>query len=156
MSQNGIQIGAYGNKIMAINNFHNEYSWLSNFYPVEVVLDGHRYPSVEHAYVAAKTVNHNLRHTISLLPTPGKAKTYGRKHVALRTDWEEVKLSIMRNLLRQKFKGKYAYLSNLLLETYPQELIEGNHWNDTYWGVCNGEGENNLGKLLMEIREELR
>lgn len=47
-------------------------------------------------------------------------------------------------------------LRSQLLSTGTAELVEGNWWNDRYWGVCNGRGENHLGKILMRIREELK
>lgn len=84
----------------------------------------------------------------------GEAKKLGRT-VVLRPDWNEVKVSIMRNVLALKFRQN-PDLREKLLATGEAELIEGNHWKDTFWGVCNGVGENWLGKLLMELREELK
>jgi len=89
-----------------------------------------------------------------LLDTPGQAKKLG-KSIELRPDWEEIKIEVMRELLRQKFDITKHY--DLWLElhmTKPDELVEGNWWGDTFWGVCKGKGENHLGKLLMEIRYE--
>lgn len=86
--------------------------------------------------------------------TSGKCKAFG-KTMTIRSDWKQIKLKVMENLLRQKF-SQGTELSQKLLETYPKELIEGNTWNDTFWGVCNNVGKNNLGKLLMKIRRELR
>ena len=60
----------------------------------------------------------------------------------------------MKILLRQKFGD--AWLRAKLLATGDAELIEGNYWHDTFWGMCNGKGENHLGRLLMEVRSELR
>jgi ribA/ribD-fused uncharacterized protein len=134
-----------------INSFSGDYRFLSNFWPCSVMLDGEEYQTVEHAYVAAKVTDPTIRRQIQTCPTAGKAKQFGRK-VKLRADWDEVKLSVMEDLLRQKFSEKS--LLNRLLDTKDHELIEGNHWNDTFLGVCNGVGDNNLGKLLMKIREE--
>ena len=47
-------------------------------------------------------------------------------------------------------------LGNKLLETGNQELVEGNTWGDIFWGVCNGKGQNWLGKILMMVRDEIR
>lgn len=135
-----------------INAFHGEHAFLSNFYPSPVTWDGVTYPTVEHAFQAAKTHNQEDRLAILTAATPGRAKKLGRK-VALRTDWEGIKLSVMRNLLEQKFKEDDLAL--WLAETDGEELVEGNHWGDTFWGVCGGIGENHLGKLLMGIREGL-
>lgn len=62
---------------------------------------------------------------------------------------------VMLQLLRQKFLGDEE-LRRKLLRTGDAMLVEGNYWGDTYWGVCFGSGKNMLGKLLMQVREELR
>lgn len=136
-----------------IARFENEYWFLSNFYPAVVEWDGQVYPSSEHAYQAAKTLDPYSREIIRQAPTPGMAKKYGR-HVLLRPDWEQAKLSVMEDLLRQKFAPGSA-LADKLLATGDEELIEGNWWGDVWWGVCNGVGQNHLGKLLMKIRADL-
>ena len=136
-----------------INSFKDEYRFLSNFWPALVEFEDNVYPSVEHAYQAAKTLDQDYRERIYFAPTPSVAKILGRQ-APLREDWEEVKIDIMRNLLVQKFS--IFELKSKLLATGNEELIEGNWWGDTFWGVCNGVGHNMLGKLLMEIREEIR
>jgi predicted NAD-dependent protein-ADP-ribosyltransferase YbiA (DUF1768 family) len=73
--------------------------------------------------------------------------------VTLRKDWEGVKIQVMRDVLRLKFAN--PGLRDRLLETGDRELIEGNTWGDTFWGVCRGSGKNWLGQLLMELRGEL-
>lgn len=139
---------------MKIESFSGDYRFLSNFYNATayVVLDGDEYPTVEHAYQASKTTNPDDRRFFRF-GTARDAKRMGRS-VILRSDWEEVKLNIMLNLLRQKFTD--TDLTKRLLDTKDAELVEGNYWNDTYWGVCNGVGDNHLGKLLMQVRDELR
>lgn len=135
-----------------INQFFGPYRFLSNFWPAEVKYDGHLFPSVENAYVAAKCNNPLLYPEIASL-APSAVKRYGRK-VILRPDWEEVKVPIMRTLVCQKFE-KHPDLMHALCSTHPEHLEEGNTWGDTFWGTCNGKGQNQLGKILMEIREEL-
>lgn len=137
-----------------IDGFHGTYRFLSNFYPVEVSFAGNVYPSVEHAYQAAKTLDEDARKLISKLKTAGQAKRYGRR-VKMRPDWDHVKLNIMKELLKQKFdRDLNPDLWMLLSKTGKRKLVEGNTWHDTYWGVCNGIGANHLGRLLMEIRDE--
>lgn len=136
-----------------ISSFGAEYAFLSNFHPVDVSLDGEIYPSVEHAYQAAKTRDVLERQRIREAPKPGKAKRLGQK-VSLRADWETVRVAVMRDLLWQKY-ALHPDLAELLLSTGDAELIEGNRWGDTFWGVCNGEGENTLGEILMETRRRL-
>ena len=136
---------------MSICAFNGSYRFLSNFWPAVVMLDGTDYPSVENAYVAAKTRDLAAREFIRNC-TPGAAKKFGRT-IKLRDDWDDVKLAIMADLVWLKFQ--HADLRELLLDTGSQELIEGNTWGDTFWGVCNGVGENHLGKILMNVRQRL-
>lgn len=83
------------------------------------------------------------------------AKRMGRQ-CKLRADWEEIKLQVMETLLRQKFHSEInPALAQLLKNTRDYELIEGNNWGDTFWGVCNKVGKNHLGRLLMLIRSDL-
>lgn len=135
---------------MAVNSFDGPYRFLSNFWPNEVTFDDETYPSIEHAYQAAKTLDPEDREKIRLAPTAAKAKKFG-KVVTLRPDWNDVRLDIMKELLQQKFSN--PTLRDLLIATGDEELIEGNWWGDVYWGKCRGKGENHLGRLLMEIRE---
>lgn len=138
---------------MAIENFKEEYAFLSNFWPCAVSFEGDIYPSVEHAYVAAKTTDLELRLMIKATPTAGRVKRFGRGLV-LRHNWDRMRIPVMRQLLLSKF-GDPA-LKAKLLATGEQALIEGNTWGDRFWGVYLGSGENNLGKLLMERRSMLR
>lgn len=137
-----------------INSFQGEHRWLSNFWPAKVVLEDIEFPTVEHAYVAAKTLDMAMRLRVSEIPAQnaGRVKRLGRTF-DLRVDWDDVRLSTMERLLRQKFA--IPDLRMLLLKTGNQILIEGNTWGDTFWGVCRGTGENNLGNLLMKIRSEI-
>jgi ribA/ribD-fused uncharacterized protein len=136
-----------------IDSFRGAHRFLSNFHPCRVALDGEVYRSVEHAYQAAKTTNRERRKEVHSL-TAGRAKRWGSA-LPLRPDWEAVKLGMMRDLLRQKFLGDEG-LATQLHATGDQDLIEGNTWGDTYWGVCRGRGHNHLGRLLMQVRSELR
>ena len=134
-----------------INSFRDEYFFLSNFYPVEIKLDGIVYPNAEAAFQAQKTLDVEERRKFSMLKNPVQAKRLGRK-VKLRDDWEEVKLDIMTEVVSQKFL-QHPHLIEMLLQTGDEELIEGNKWGDRFWGVCKGKGENHLGKILMKIRD---
>lgn len=137
-----------------ITSFTGEYAFLSNFYPCQVVWDGKIYPSVEHAYQAAKTLDPQEREIIRLAPTPGKARRLGRR-VTMRPDWEPIKRSVMFLLVLRKFQD--PALGARLLATGDRVLVEGNDWGDTYWGQCPlGVGENHLGRILMLVRLVLR
>lgn len=142
-----------------IDRFINEYRFLSNFWPVVVNYDQAEYPSVEHAYVAGKTADLELRKEIASCETPGKAKMLGRT-LEIRTDlhWDSYKFSHMSCLVSQKFdRTKNPELREMLVSTYPKDLVEGNYHGDEYWGVNlkkdNRPGKNNLGKILMAIRD---
>jgi ribA/ribD-fused uncharacterized protein len=139
-----------------IKCFAGEYAFLSNFYRCDVTYEGRIYPSVEHAYQAAKTLDDSARDKIARAPTPGAAKYLGR-FVELRCNWSAVRLLVMRDLLREKFAC--PELADKLTATGACELIEGNYWGDAFWGktdLGNGPGENWLGRLLMQVRSEKR
>lgn len=137
-----------------ITSFTGKYRFLSNFYLCVVEHNGIEYISAEHAYQAAKSLSDIDKHIIWVQPTPAKAKQQG-KRISIRNDWEQIKLQQMREILFAKF---YSYpLRKALVDTADTFLIEGNTWNDTYWGQCPiGFGDNHLGKLLMETREYYR
>jgi N-glycosidase YbiA len=135
-----------------IDRFAGKYWFLSNHHPCKVFLDEVEYPSVEHAYMSAKTLSLAEREIIRTCGDAVVAKKLG-KHVTLREDWNEIKLQVMTYLLMQKFS--HTEFAKLLKDTSPHELVEGNWWGDVFWGICNGQGENWLGKILMQIRDEL-
>jgi N-glycosidase YbiA len=137
----------------AISHFRGPHRWLSNFWPAKVTLDGMEFSTVEHGYQAAKTLDMAVRAQIAVLPTPGEAKRMGRK-LEVREGWDGMKLKVMEDLLLQKFAD--ADLRQKLLDTGDAYLEEQNTWEDFFWGVCDGKGENHLGKLLMATRNDLR
>jgi ribA/ribD-fused uncharacterized protein len=140
-------------KLQVISRFYGEYAFLSNFYECEVMYDGILFPTAEHAYQAAKTTFQHQRLAILNCETPGQAKRMGRR-VSLRDGWDEMKIDAMRRIVRDKFKRNPA-LCKRLIETGDRDLVEGNYWGDNFWGKANSDGLNWLGKILMEVREEL-
>lgn len=134
-----------------IEQFRGEHYCLSNFFWTPVVYDGVIYQNNEAAFQAQKQPERAQE--FASLP-PNEAKRLGRR-VKLRPDWESVKDTIMEDVVRAKFTQN-THLRKKLLATGNAELIEGNHWGDTYWGVCFGKGRNELGKILMKIRAELQ
>lgn len=138
---------------LAIQGFRGAYRWLSNFWPAKVLMNDIEFPTTEHGYQAAKSLDPADWQHFAQLPKPGDAKRAGR-YLRIRSDWDQVKLSVMTDLTRQKFLD--PTLKALLLGTGDALIEETNHWNDTYWGVCNSIGHNHLGKILMKIRKELR
>ena len=147
----------------AITRFVGDYAWLSNFYKGNpIVIDvGHgitRYKTAEHAYQAAKATTETQHLIIASAITPGAAKRQGRK-VQLPENWDEKSHAVMEKVLRVKFEDKE--LKKKLKATEPLHLCEGNFWCDNHWGhcicrKCKGLTKKNLlGKLLMQIRNEL-
>lgn len=137
---------------MTIDRFQGDYRWLSNFYEIEISYNGRTWPTTEHAYQAAKTLDPDEQDEIHQAKTPGKARRLGQK-VTLRADWDQVKLDVMRALTLRKFTN--PLLRERLIQTGRHHLIEGNTWGDTWWGVHNGIGLNHLGRILMDVREEI-
>lgn len=142
---------------MVIRSFSGEYRWLSNFWPAPVTYQRVLYPTVEHAYQAAKVEDELMRMRIRRCKTPGEAKHLG-KTLTLRDDWEEVKVSVMTTLVARKFM-RHEDLKRKLVSTGDAVLIEGNNWGDTFWGMCpepsTGKliGSNRLGVILTTVRE---
>lgn len=151
----------------SITEFSGRNRFLSNFYtpaPVYILvgLKWAKCPDVEHGYQASKTLDIVKRKQIIAAPTPAYAKSMG-KHVKRVSYWEEVKLVVMLELLRQKYSR--AKFREKLLLTDDAKLIEGNWWHDNFWGVCScdnchrkiGDGaENWLGRLTMRVRKDLQ
>ena len=139
---------------MVINQFRGKYRFLSNFADSPFVYNGLKYPTVEHAFQALKTDDLNEHEKIRFAPTPAEAKNMGRK-IVMKVGWEDIKIGVMLNLVREKFKQNDD-LRMKLFDTGDEELQEGNWWGDKFWGICEGEGENHLGKILMIVREEFK
>lgn len=148
-------------KCPPIRRFRGKYSFLSNFYPAKVIYGGDVYPTVEHAYQAAKTYNRKDRKHIRRCNQPAAAKALGRE-VDLKDGWYENKdKRVMLKLLRQKFSQ--GELRQQLLDTGDAFITHGNEHGDCYWGVCvnlkDGYGDmgyNHLGVFLMKVRSELQ
>ena len=130
-----------------INSFSGEYRWLSNF------TSNSNDFNVEREYQATKAIDLRDKSRILIASSPGEAKRIGNQ-IVCRSDWEEIKDQVMLDCVRRKFSD--PNFAERLLATNGAELIEGNHWGDTYWGVCRGKGQNKLGKILMQVREEIR
>lgn len=137
---------------MKIANFKSPGTeFLSNMYPCSVVYNGITYKCSEAAFQAAKCAR--AEDAAKFPPLNGYEAKKLSRFCPRDPHWEEKSINVMREILKSKF-GANMELKTMLVETGDAELIEGNSWGDTFWGVCKGNGENHLGKLLMEIREE--
>ena len=142
-----------GNNMSEINNFSGEYEFLNNGYLCPVVYEDEVYPSLEHAYQAAKTDDLDLRENIKSCLTVTDARSNG-KNVILASDWQTKKLEIMETLIRNKFNDNFDLKLKLVL-TQNADLVQGN-CRDTFWGQNKyNVGENHVGRLLEKIREEI-
>jgi ribA/ribD-fused uncharacterized protein len=139
-----------------ITHFKDEYSWLSNFEKVQIEYEGRVYPSVEHAYIAAKSEDEGWRELCTSTKYRAGDLKQISKEIELRDGWDDMKVYVMYDLLKKKFTQQP--FKNKLLDTGDVELIEGNWWGDVFWGVDvnTDEGQNILGRLLMKVRRELR
>ena len=137
-----------------IDRFTGEYFFLSNFYLSSIIINNIDYRSVEHYFQSMKGNTTSQRNKIRNAKTPADAKKLG-KQVKLDPKWYEFRDRIMYYGVYSKF-SQNLNLKQRLLNTCPLYLEEGNTWNDVYWGVCNGQGENKLGRILMHVRNLLK
>lgn len=138
-----------------IYGFFDEYRFLSNFHECFLVDDEIMYPSSEHAYMARKTLDRDLKFEIAKLPHPSVARKFG-KNLILRPDWEFYRVLAMRSVVWNKF-SQNSVLKDKLLATGNLYLEETNDWNDKFWGADQfGNGLNMLGKCLMDVRTTLK
>ena len=136
-------------------------NWFSNFLPFDepILFEGILYKTPEHFYQAMKNIDRKYRYRVAISETPFQAKRIGRS-CELRSDWEEIKISVMTNAIRYKFKPGTSWYYRLMKN--PSELIiEWNNWHDNFWGDCvclrcaDIDGQNHLGKIIMQYRDEL-
>jgi len=148
--------------VTQIDRFVGRWGFLSNFHFSRIAYEGIVYPSGEHAYNAGKTLDRCQRRRIALAPTPKQAKRLGRR-LELRPGWENIaRYDVMWDVLWAKF-AHHPGRAAALLTTGDALLIEGNNWHDNQWGCCYcprekcaEPGKNHLGRMLMDLRDELR
>ena len=148
-----------------------DYAFLSNFYPADIEINGCLWPTVEHYYQAQKSTNSEYRSLILNAKTPGRAKRIGDSRInssfinkkswfrnhpeSLRDDWSRVKVLVMTTAINAKFTQN-PWLGELLKDTQPCDIIEDSP-NDNFWGIgSNGHGHNQLGEILMAVRDNLQ
>ncbi len=131
------------------------YGCLSNFSAHDVVCRGTTWRTVEHWFQGQKFADYQLRFAIQMAKTPSEAKKLGRsREHPLRSDWEEVKLGIMREGLLAKAK-QHGPVREVLLGTGDAVIVERSK-KDAFWGNGgDGSGLNHLGRLWMDVRSEL-
>ena len=150
--------GASRSNQIRFYNRDEPYYEFTNFYPTNVFIDGKNWPTTEHYFQAQKFVGTPYVEKIRRFPSPRDAFQLSRDPLVSRwrrSDWESVKDDIMLKALRVKFSENVT-LRDKLRSTGEKELVEHTS-NDSYWGDGgNGLGQNKLGKLLMQVRRELK
>jgi ribA/ribD-fused uncharacterized protein len=145
--------------MFAITDFHDGYTYLSNFSSHALLISGQKWPTVEHAFQAAKTTDRGQQQMIRAATSPGLAKRLG-KTVTLRPNWNDMRVRVMEKLVALKF-AQWPELGLKLRATGDALIVEGNKWHDNFWGSCSCPrcqhitGENHLGLILMQIRRGL-
>lgn len=149
-----------------ITSFRGEYGFLSNFTWLtnSIEFNGYQFQSVEAAYMAAKSL-YQKNNTVDIhkwisycayihinKQSEMKKNSY---QLSLNEQWDIDKIKIMHNLVSQKFNNN-SDLCEKLLNTGNRLIIENNHWNDRFWGVCKGKGQNMLGRILMDVRDNIK
>ena len=135
-----------------ITSFTGDYDFLSNTYKSPVEFNGIEFPNVESCYWAQRPKDDHSRIKFARLkPAKAKAKAI---NTTPRDDWDDVKVNIMSNILLKKFSNEN--LKKKLISTGDAELINNDSYNDEFYGVHYGNGENILGKLLMQIRDKIK
>jgi ribA/ribD-fused uncharacterized protein len=135
-----------------IYGLFGKYRPFSNFHLEPVTVSGLTYRCSEAAYMAEKTLVESER--LALTTMNGlEAKQYGQT-VTLVPNWDEVRIAAMHKVLTEKF-FECKYLADLLVSTGTKYIEETNWWRDHFWGVCNGHGQNHLGRTLINVRGAL-
>lgn len=142
----------------AINGFKDEWRWLSNMWPTSLSIlvgdDTFGFRCSESAYQALKFASRPELFKKFLKLDGVSAKKLAREYTA-DADFHENKVRLMKRVCDAKF-AQNAALQKLLVLTEGAHIEEANTWGDTFWGVCEGEGQNNLGKVLMDVRKFYR
>lgn len=149
-----------GSEILFYRANEKPYGPFSNLFRRPVVFEGIEFPTSEHAYQAGKARKPEVREWILSAPTPSLAAmaAHGLYVWDVVPDWAKIKFDRMRSVLRAKF-SQHPDLCELLLSTGDSRLVEAGTTDNAVnrlWGEVNGKGQNMLGIMLMELRDELR
>lgn len=139
--------------------YEQDFYVLSNFSAFNVQWNGLRFQTLEAAYHYQKfpgNDNYDVRELIMRATSAHNAMAIAKQHIHARTDdWQDIKVTVMKTLMRAKL-DQHEYVRQKLLATGNRELVEDS-WRDDFWGWGpNKDGQNMMGKLWMEIRDEIR
>lgn len=135
--------------------YENEFYVFSNFSAFTLKWKGKVWPTSEQVYQAEKFEDEEMKEFIRTAPSAHEAFKYAQENKSKRVDnWDEIKLGIMKEILREKVK-QHPYVKKKLIDSGDKELVEDS-WRDDFWGWGpNKDGQNHLGKLWMEVRKEI-
>lgn len=159
---------------MKIEQFRGEYFFLSNMYPLHIpilALCGIRVPTSEHVYMSGRFIDPEIQREVAEVRACGDTSTPYAHGLAVKNfayslleqgheqlpSWDTAKLELMYTAVARKFFPG-SDIAAALKATGSRELVEGNDWGDRFWGVDpvgSQNGENHLGKILMQVRSEL-
>ena len=167
---------------LPVDSFRYKYACFSNFSNHKVNYKGLTYENSEAAFQAQKFEDENVKQLFKSLD-PSKVKALGRSKViflntegeyyknklpsdigqrsnkftkhTMRSDWDKIRVEEMYQIVKNKYEQN-SDIKEVLLSTGERELIEGNTWGDRFWGQVDKTGLNYLGRILMQIRYELR
>lgn len=142
-------------RVIEFCSVNSDFGEFSNFARYPVTIDGKLWPTSEHYFQAMKFASERDQNEIRSVKSPMEAARKGRdRGRKLRKDWNSIKDDVMRCAVFHKF-SQHQDLKKLLLSTGTAKLVEHTE-SDSYWGDGgNGNGKNMLGKILMEVREQL-
>ena len=158
---------------MTVESFRGQYFPFSNMYPLENRIQadcGIWVPTSEHAYMSARFQDRNIQEAVASaaridpatpvwrdgLAAKELAYRYIETGAVLSVEDDFARVALMRRVVGQKIRMN-ASIRELLLSTGDAQIYEGNDWGDRFWGVSpigSNAGENNLGAILMEIRDQ--
>lgn len=134
--------------------FRGDLYFLSNMYPCTVVVNNIRFSSSEAAFQSFKFADKTRRIQFGMMNGYQSKKFWRLNAGLIRPDWNEIRVDVMKGVLRRKF-AQNPLLADKLITTSNIFLVEYNTWGDTFYGVCNGVGKNMLGRLLKEVKYEI-
>ena len=137
--------------------FRGRLAFCSNLYPKSMFLDGLFFRTREHAFHWGKFADWKIKELIRVQEYAVQAKHEAERHKQyVRPDWYTgYSIEWMKRVVLEFFKQHEPFRVKLL-GTGDEHLEERNNWGDMFWGTVDGKGRNELGKILMEVREELR
>ncbi|MFZ2484418.1 MAG: NADAR family protein [Minisyncoccia bacterium] len=135
--------------------YEREFYVFSNFSSFMLEWKGKLYPTSEHAYHSEKFEDEVIKEAIRNCRSAHDAFKLAKENsTKYKNNWDEIKLGVMNEIIRAKV-AQHPYVRKKLIESGERQIIEDS-WKDDFWGWGAGKnGENHLGKIWMEVRQEV-